>query len=222
MSASASATAAPAETRRLSTHEVERWLEQPSGAPAEPVDPGARELDVPPPPPRHHGVTVESGVAALGHLGPLKHVSPVAPSFWLKLGFEPLSFLLVFGEASLSIANTGYAQPPPAPRTYRLYDFGAGARLTLPFAEVFGAFVEGSAGLSRVSEDVLAVYGYRQAHDYNLYFGGRLGLEWYPANPHLALGLGGGLRSYGAGLGRERSNEPALAWSAGPAIAYRF
>jgi hypothetical protein len=218
--ASTGASAAP-ERRRLSTGEIETWLERPSEK--TPEDLGVEDVEeAPPPPPRHHGVFVESGIGMLGHLGPLKNISPVSPAFSLKAGFEPLSFLLIFGEGELSIANTSYAQPPPPARTYRLYAFGGGARLTLPFAQIFGAFVEGSLGLSRVSEDVLSVYGYRDAHELNPYFGGRLGVEWYPTNPHLALGLGGGVRSFSAGLTRERSSDPALSWSFGPAISYRF
>lgn len=212
--------AAP-ERRRLTTGEIETWLDRPVGE--APVDLGASEAaEAPPLPPRHHGVLVESGIAMVGHLGPLKNISPVSPAFSLKLGFEPFSFLLVFAEGELSIANTSYAQPPPPPRSYRTYAFGGGARLTLPLGELFGAFAEGSAGLARVSEDVLAIYGYSDAHELNPYFGGRVGLEWYPVNPHLALGLGGGVRSYSAGLTRERSSDPALAWSFGPAISYRF
>lgn len=214
------AAAAP-ERRRLSTGEIESWLERPSDEAPEDLGVEA-EAEAPPPPPRHHGVLVESGIGVVGHLGPLKNISPVSPAFSLKVGFEPLSFLLVFAEGELSIANTSYAQPPPPPRTYRMYAFGGGVRLTLPIGELFGAFAEGSLGLSRVSEDVLSVYGYRDAHELNPYFGGRLGVEWYPVNPHLALGLGGGVRSYNAGLKRQRSSDPALAWSVGPAIAYRF
>jgi hypothetical protein len=103
-----------------------------------------------------------------------------------------------------------------------MYNFGGGGRLTVPIAEIFGAFVEGSFGMAQVNEDVLAVYGYLHADRFKPYLGGRLGVEWYPTNPHLAFSLGGGVRSYNAGLKRERSSDPALAWSVGPAIAYRF
>jgi hypothetical protein len=214
---------AETERRALTTGEVETWLERPSGDQPKPGDLGVDEAaEAPPPPPRHHGIVVESGIGAFGHLGPLKHISPVSPAFSVRLGFEPLSFLLIFGEAEMSIANTSYATPPPPPRTYRMYNFGGGGRLTIPVGQLLGVFVEGSFGLSRISEDVLAVYGYLDANELNPYLGGRLGVEWYPTNPHLAFGLGGGVRSYNAGLKRQRSSDPALAWSVGPAIAYRF
>lgn len=214
---------AETQRRNLTTGEIETWLERPSGEQLKPGDLGVDEaVEAPPPPPRHHGIFVESGIGAFGHLGPLKNISPVSPAFSLKLGFEPLSFFLIFGEAELSIANTSYATLPPPSRTYRLYNFGGGGRLTIPLAEILGVFVEGSFGLSRISEDVLAVYGYLDANQLNPYLGARVGVEWYPTNPHLAFGLGGGVRSYNAGLKRQRSSDPALAWSVGPTIAYRF
>ncbi len=216
------ASAAEPERRTLKPDEIEGWLERPSGD-TTPLDQGlADDAEAPPPPPRHHGVFVESGLSASGHLGTLKNISPVAPTFSLKVGIEPLRFALIFVEGELTVSNTSYARTPPPPRTYHLYNLGAGARFTVGFGTSIGAFAEGSLGFSRVSEDVLGVYGYLDANELNPYFGGRLGVEWYPTNPHLALGLGGGVRSYAAGLTRERSSEPALAWSFGPQISYRF
>lgn len=209
------------ERRPLSPREIEQWLDAPSPGDA-PRDTPLDDAEAPPPRPRRHGITVESGVGALGHLGPLKHVSPTAPWFHLKLGFEPFSWLLLFAETDLSFATTRYANPPPQPRAYRLYGVGGGLRGTVPLSERFGVYVEGSLGAARVSEDVLEVYGYRDATEFQPYFGGRLGVDWYPVNPHLAISLHGGIRSYDQGLGRDRSSEPALAWVSGIAPRYTF
>lgn len=207
--------------RPLSTEEIETWLE------TEPGEPDLTEADeetseAPPPQPRRHGFTVESGLGALGHLGPLRNISPVSPWFHLKLGFEPFPWLLVFVETDLVFSTTGYASPPPGPRTYRLYGGGAGLRGTLRALERLGVYLEASLGGARVSEDVLSVYGYREATELQPYFGARLGLEWYPLNPHLAAGLHGGLRSFDRGLNRERSTETALCWVSGVALRYTF
>jgi len=211
--------AEPPPQRRLSTEEIEAWLEGPSGAPA---DDTLLDAEAPPPPPRSHGFTVESGIGALGHLGDLKKISPVSPWFHLKLGYEPFSWLMAFVETDLVFSNTSYARPPPNPRTYRLYSGGFGLRGTLRPWERFGLYVEASAGGARVSEDVLSVYGYREAAELNPYFGGRAGLEWYPVNPHLAASLHGGVRSFDQGLGRERGNDPSLAWVSGLSLRYTF
>jgi hypothetical protein len=210
----------PAE-RRLTTGEIEQWLDQPSGAvPADSATPGPEEA--PPPPPHRHGVTIESSIGALTYLGPLQHITPTSPWFHLKLGFEPWRWLLVFAETDQVFSTTSYAHPPPPPRTYRMYGFGGGLRFTVKFIERLGGYVEGSGGIAEASTDVLEVYGYTHATEWSPYFGGRLGLEWYPVNPHLAVSAHGGVRSYQAGLKREQSQELALAVLGGLALRYTF
>jgi hypothetical protein len=219
--AASSAAAEEPTERQLTPDEINTWLERPSGA--ETADSSAETfLEAPPPPPRSQGLVVESGLGGLGHLGALAHVTPLSPWFHLKAGYEPLRCLLTFAETDLVFSNTSYARSPPPPRTYRLYGFGAGLRFSLPFGDRFGAYLEGSAGLAAVTGDVLEIYGYRQANELNAYFGGRLGAEWYPLNPHLALGVHVGMRSYNQGLRRQRSSETALAVLSGAALRYTF
>jgi hypothetical protein len=129
---------------------------------------------------------------------------------------------MLFAETDVAFSDTSYANPPPDPRAYALYGFGAGGRFTLHPTDRFGVYAQGSLGAARVSEDVLQVYGYRDAHDFNPYFGASLGLEWYQVNPHYALALHGGIRSYASGLGRERSSDPALAAIFGLTLRYAF
>ena len=207
--------------RTLTTSEIEGWLDRPSEAPAV-DDPTPGPEEAPPSPPRQHGITVESGVGALSHLVPLSHITPTSPWFHLKVGFEPFRWLLLFAETDLAFSNTGYSHPPPPPRTYRLYGFGGGLRGTVSFGERFGVYLEGSGGIAQTSSDVLEAYGYLHATDWSPYFGGRLGFEWYPVNPHLAVSVHGGVRSYQAGLRRERSDEQALLALGGVALRYTF
>jgi hypothetical protein len=216
------AQAADAEGERaLSPEEVEAWLARPSGEPS--ADTWSASADeAPPPPPRRHGLSVETAVGVLSHLGPLAHVSPTSPWFHLQVGYEPFRWLMVFGEGDLVFSNTSYAAQPPPPRTYRLYGFGPGLRFSLPFSERFGGYLEGSAGLSRVSDDLLAIYGYSHAASWEFYVGGRIGLEWFAPNPHLAVAVSAGTRVYQAGLQRERSDEMALALLGNLGIRYTF
>ncbi len=210
------------ETRKMTQAEIEAWLD------ARAV-PGSRDVGVieeqpeaPPPPPRSSGIVLESSVGALGHLGPMKNVSPTAPWFNFRLGFEPLKWLMLFGEADVAFATTSYATRPPDPRGYALYGFGGGIRFTVRPTDWLGIYVQGSAGAAQVSEDVLFVYGYAQADALNLYYGGALGIEWYQVSPHMALATFGGVRSYDEGLHRERSGEVALAWIGGASLRYAF
>ena len=205
--------------RQLSPAEIEAWLDS-RALPN--TDQGTSADEVPPPPPRRRGLVVESTVGALGHIGPLKHISPTAPWFGVRVGFEPLRWLMVFGEADVAFASTAYANPPPPPRTYWLYGFGGGVRFTLGIGERIGVFLQGSAGGARISEqDILRIYGYDEASSTSAYFSGLLGFEWYQVNPHLALALHGGVRQYN-GLQRDRASEGPLAWVSALALRYAF
>jgi hypothetical protein len=158
----------------------------------------------------------------LGHLGPLKNVSPVSPWFHLQFGFEPLAFLMVFAEADLVFSNTSYANPPPETRAYALYGGGGGLRLTVKITDRVGLYAQGSLGFARINEDVLFVYGYRNADSWGFYYGAQGGIEWYQVNPHMALAIHGGVKNYDEIFGRDRSNQPAFAWTGGVAIRYVF
>lgn len=208
-------------TRPLSARELEEWLDEPAGE--TPTDLGPAEApEAPPPPPRHQGLTVESGLGAFGHLGPLQDISPVSPWFQTKVGFEPLRWAMVFIEGDLIFSSTSLAPPPPGRRTYRLYGGGAGVRLSVELLDRLGVFLEGSVGLAKVSEDILSIYGFQDADELNPYYGGLFGIEWYPVNPHLAVALRGGARIYAAGLSRDRGGGTAIAWLGGPTIRYTF
>lgn len=210
------------ERRQMTEAEIDTWLssdEKPAGKDELEAD---DQETPPPPPPRGHGFVIESTVGAMGHIGPLKNVSPTSPWFHLQLGFEPLAFLMVFGEGDLVFSNTSYANRPPDPRTYALFGFGGGLRLTVKPTDRLGIYVQGSAGGAKITEDVLFYYGYRNADQLGLYYGGQLGLEWYQVNPHMALALNGGVKNYQDVLGRDRGGEQALAWTGGVALRYVF
>jgi hypothetical protein len=209
--------------RQMTQGEIEHWLstDQTEQSQADLAAPEEEE-EAPPLPPRPHGFVVETGIGALGHLGPLKNISPVSPWFHLQFGFEPLSFLMLFAESDLVFSNTSYANPPPQPRAYTMYGFGGGLRITVKPTDRFGIYVQGSAGGARVDEDVLFAYGYQKADRWGLYFGGDLGLEWYQVSRHLALAIHGGVKDYNAFLKRQLSNQTALAWTGGASLRYVF
>lgn len=207
--------------RELNTDEITRWLDSPATEPAADRPTPAPD-EAPPPAPRRSGVFIESGVGAAIPIGPLEHVTPISPRFHVQLGYEPFRFLGVFAEGDLHFSTTAYASTPPPARAFQLFGFGGGLRAKVQFVPSFGGFLEGSAGVARVSDNVLEVYGFRHSTEWSLYYGGRLGLDWYPANPHLAVTLHGGARSYAQGFERERSTETALAVLAGLALRYTF
>ncbi len=208
-------------TRQLTPQEISAWLD--SRNLPQTKDTGSGEApEVPPPPPRHHGFVVESSIGAMQHLGPLKNVTPLAPWFHLQFGFEPVKWAMIFGEGDITLQNTSYAHPPPDPRTFTLFGFGGGVRLTIKPTDRFGIYVQGSIGASEVTNDSLYTYGYHDSTSLGPYFGGGLGLEWYQIDPHYALALNGTLRDYNSVLDRQLSSQPALALIVAAALRYTF
>lgn len=221
-SARPASAAAGDKERPLTTSEIEGWLEAEPGA--TPADQGtAAGAEEPLVAPRRHGVVVESGIGFVSQIGSLKHIAPTAPDFQLHLGYEILNWLMPFVEADVAFESTAYASQPPPERSYFHYGAGAGVRFTLPVGRIFAVFAQGSAGFARISEqNVLSVYGFPDADEPNLYVGGELGFEWYQVNPHMALGVHGGVRSYGKGLTRDRGGDPPIALLGSAALRYAF
>jgi hypothetical protein len=207
--------------RKITTGEIESWLEGEPGA--KPVDKGTDEdEEAPLPAPRRHGLTIESGVGFQNHLGELKHITPVAPWFQVRVGYEFLPWVMPFVEADLSFAQTSYANRPPPPRSFWQYGAGAGLRLCFAISDAFGVLAQGSLGFSLISEqNVLSVYGFPNADEPNLYLGAEIGFEWYPVNPHLALGVRAGLRTY-PGLARDPGESAPFALIGSGQIRYTF
>ena len=207
--------------RAITTDEVVSWLDSNGERP--PSDEASTDESLaPPPPPRHRGFVLESGIGAFGQLGEMKHVSPVAPWFHVQFGYEPLSFLMAFVEGDLVLSNTSYSHPPPSPRTYALWGFGAGLRGTVKATPRVGLYLQGSLGGAEINDDVLGIYGYGHADQLNLYLAAELGVEWYQVSPHFALALHGGVRDYTATFKRELSSQPPLAWVSAAGLRYTF
>lgn len=208
--------------RQITTGEIESWLEAEPGSTT--ADEGEVPADEAPlPAPREHGLVVESGLGFVSQVGSLKHIAPTAPWFQVRLGYEILDFLMPFVEADIAFANTSYATEPPPPRSYFHYGAGAGLRFTVPIGDIIGILAQGSLGFAAVSEqNVLSIYGFPDADEPNLYVGGELGVEWYQVNPHLTLAAHGGVRSYGAGLTRDRGSDPPIAVVGSATLRYAF
>lgn len=204
---------------QLTDENLEAWLSQEP----EPADARESDEDLPPElPPRHHGFVVEGSAGALGHLGNMRDVSPVAPWFRLQLGYELFDWLMLFGQGDVAFSSTRYAQRPPATRSYALFGFGAGARLSWqPFSAV-GFYLQGDAGFASVDEDVLATYGYPDADRLRPFVGGSLGVDWFQLSPHYALSLGAGARDYFQSFERVYGTRPPVAWFGTVAIRYAF
>jgi hypothetical protein len=214
---------APAKERQLTPEEIDAWLDS-RAMPKSRAERTSEADDAaaPPPPPRKKGFVLESSIGVMGQLGHLKNITPTAPWFGLRFGYEPLRWLMVFAESDLFVASTTYAKQPPPPRSFVFWSVGAGVRLTLKPTDRIGVYVQGSLGVGRATEDVLELYGYQHAEELGLYESAELGVEWYQVSPHLALAVHGGIRDYPRALKRDRDEQPPLTWLSGLALRYTF
>jgi hypothetical protein len=196
---------------------LDAWL---SREPEPTGDATSRDPDAPEPPPRRHGVVFEGSIGALGHLGNMRDVSPVSPWFRLQVGYELLDWLMLFGQGDVALSSTSLAHRPPAERTYALFGAGGGARATWAAFHSVSFYLQGEAGVSSVTEDVLSTYGYPDADRLRPFAGGALGVEWYQLSPHYALSVSGGARDYFQNFERIHGSRPPWVWFSSVAIRY--
>ena len=187
--------------------------------------PTAVDYDVPPPPrPRGRGLVVDATAGVLGFAGQFRHVAP--PAYWLhaRLGFEALSWLMIFAEGELAFTDTSESQEESHTVAFPLGGFGGGLRATVPATDRLSPFVEGDAGAltAVVPHGTLAVLGFRQAENYGLQFGGRVGIDWHQLDRHLALTASAGTR-IAQGFARSfPAGDLPLMWDAGLGLRYAF
>lgn len=177
----------------------------------------------PEPLPRHKGLVLDSSLGVLGFAGDFSEVAPPAPWLHTQLGYEIFKWWMLYGEGELALATTSNAQDPGRARAFPMFGFGAGTRFTVHLTERVAVFAQGGIGALQadVPNGALTVLGYRDAESFGLTMGGRLGVEWYQVNRHLALGIQSGLRT-ARGFVRRTGGGTSLAWDGALAIRYTF
>lgn len=86
--------------------------------------------------------------------------------------------------------------------------------------------MQGDAGAleAYVPHGTLGILGYSKAESFSFAVGGRVGLEWYMVDRHLALVAQGGLRD-ASGFARTGAGAPSdlpLMWDGGAGLRYTF
>jgi hypothetical protein len=183
--------------------------------------------EAPPPRPRHKGVVLETTTGMLAFAGDFRHIAP--PAYWLhgQLGYEIFPWLMIFGESELALTDTSEAQGESQTMSFPIFGFGFGPRGTVHLTDRVALFLQGSIGWLEaiVPRDSLAVLGFPNAEALNLSFAGRLGVEWYQVDRHLALVAQGGIRD-AQGFARNEfgfpSNDTPLMWDIAIGLRYTF
>jgi hypothetical protein len=179
--------------------------------------------EAPPPRPRHKGVVLESTLGVLAFGGRFRHVAPPASFLHTQLGYELLSWLMVFGEAELAFTDTSESQDVSGSRAFPLYGFGGGVRVG-PRIGTFGMFMQADVGAlaAEVPHGALADLGFRGAESLGVVIGGRVGLEWYQRDRHLALTLQGGPRLAQGFSKLGASADVPIMWDVAAGLRYTF
>lgn len=180
--------------------------------------------EAPPLRPRHKGVVLDTTAGMLGFGGNFRHVAP--PAFWLhtQLGYEVLRWLMVYGSAELAMTDTSEASDPSHTMAFPIWGFGGGARVTVHATDRVAFFVQGDLGAltAYVPHESLAILGYANAESLHLAFGGRLGVEWYQIDRHIALVAEGGARD-AQGFSRSiGGGDTPILWDAALGFRYTF
>lgn len=180
--------------------------------------------EAPPPRPRKKGLVLEATAGVLGFVGQFRHVAP--PAYWMhmQLGYEVLDWLMVFGEGELGETDTSVSQDESHNMAFPIWGFGGGLRATIHPTHRFAFFLQGEGGAltAYVPHDSLSILGFRNAEGLNGSVGGRIGLEWYHLDRHIALTAQGGVRD---AMGFEKlvgSSDLPLMWDAAGGFRYTF
>lgn len=180
-------------------------------------------LEAPPPPPHKRGLVLEGSMGALGFAGKFQNVAPPAVWMHITLGYEFFKVLMPFISGELAFTDTSAASDPSKNRAFPIYGFGGGVRFTIPIGSRVGIFVQGDIGAMEadITKYALANLGYANAEKLGLYYGGKLGFEWYQINRHMGLGLQGGARLL-SGFARTVGSDTPVGWDAAATIRYTF
>jgi hypothetical protein len=178
----------------------------------------------PPERPRRPGIVLGSTLGVLGFAGNFRHVAP--PAYWLhgQLGYEVTRGVLLYVGGDLAWTDTSESQAEANALAVVMWGFGGGVRGTVYFNERIAGYAEAEVGAltADVKHDELTVLGFRNAENVNPAAGGRLGIEWYQMDRHLALYVAGGAR-YAEGFARVVGpSDFPLVWDAGLGVRYTF
>ena len=137
--------------------------------------------------PASTGWFAEGGLGAVSFLKGSGSANP-GPAFNLRVGRDLFSWLSV-GASLAASSHEATVPPPPEGEWFQLYRGGGDVRLTLSLERV-ALFLEGGAGLARISSNVLGKVGITEPGEhYSIAFQAGAGVEYQLDNRHYAVGL---------------------------------
>ena len=130
---------------------------------------------------------------------------------------------MLFAEGELAFTDTSEAEGPSQVYGFPIFGFGGGLRATLHATRRFAIYGQGDIdGMKAdVPAGALKTLGYMNAESVGIAFGGRLGVEWYQVDRHMALGISGGIRN-ATGFAKTYGSDTGLMADASAMIGYTF
>ena len=142
-----------------------------------------------------HGFFVEAQLGGLGFVNGIGDIVDGGPWAVLSFGYEILDWLHVLVSAEGSMHNTS-APPPPARQAFAILGGSASLRLQGNFTEAFAMWLSAQFAVLAAMTDVLSLYGYQDAADMGIAYGGEVGADWHFRARHHSIGLVAGVRHY--------------------------
>jgi hypothetical protein len=130
---------------------------------------------------------------------------------------------MVFGSGELAFTQTSESQDESHTMALPFWGFGGGLRATVSASERVAFFAQGEIGalVADAPHNSLTVLGFRRAESLDASFGGRLGIDWYQADRHLAFCAVAGMR-VAQGFAKVTVQDLPLMWDAGLGLRYAF
>jgi hypothetical protein len=180
--------------------------------------------EAPPPLPRKKGLVLETRLGGLAFLGKFGDLAPPAPWLHGQLGREFFDWLMVFGYGELAFTGTSNETVESETTYFPIYGFGGGVRFTIHVTDRVALFVQPNAGAltTVVPRNTLTYIGFENAQNLGFCIGGRIGVEWYQIDRHMALGLAVGVRDALSFRIQDGESDVPLVLDASAALRYTF
>ena len=137
------------------------------------------------------GLFLRAEIGGVGFAGGVGRISTPGPAARLALGYEFLHWIALSAEFGLAMHPTD-APAPPAATAFQIYTALLQLRLQLPLGLRSALWLSADGGGGVASGDFLQAWGYRNAGQIGLVYGGSLGFDWHFMNPHHSIGLRAG------------------------------
>lgn len=138
--------------------------------------------------PAASGWYAEGGLGAVAFLPKASSDASIGPALDVRIGRDLFSWLSI-GITLAASSHPATVPPPPEGEWFQLYRGGGDARLTARF-DTIAAFVEGGAGLSMISSNILGKVDITDPGErFSIAFHAGAGVQYQLENRHYAVGL---------------------------------